>query len=214
MQFYETDESRGFVRGAKWHVLPGGGPLGAPPKPGAPFDDQWGPAFHSNRDTKFGRSFEWGIMAEDLPEESNRVVLHESMTDSDGIPAAKILYNYSENTKRLSEFHLDRATEAMQASGAASITARGLMTDRSQHNTGASLMATGHLMGTCRMGNDPKRSVVNQYGQSHDVPNLYIFDGSVFVTGAGFNPTGTLAAIALRSVQNLIRQRRNQEVAA
>lgn len=214
MQFYETDESRGFVRGAKWHVLPGGGPLGAPPKPGAPFDDQWGAAFHSNRDTKFGRSFEWGIMAEDLPEEHNRVVLHDSMTDSDGIPAAKILYNYSENTKRLSEFHLDRATEAMQASGAASITARGLMTDRSQHNTGASLMATGHLMGTCRMGNDPKRSVVNQYGQSHDVPNLYIFDGSVFVTGAGFNPTGTLAAIALRSVQNLIRQRRNQEVAA
>lgn len=214
MQFYETDESRGFVRGAKWHVLPGGGPLGAPPKPGAPFDEQWGAAFHANREGKFGKSFEWGIMAEDLPEESNRVVLHESMTDSDGIPAAKILYNYSENTKRLSQFHLDRATEAMQASGASRITARGLMTDRSQHNTGASLMATGHLMGTCRMGHDPKKSVVDQYGRSHDVPNLYIFDGSVFVTGAGFNPTGTIAAIALRSVENLIRQRRNQEVAA
>lgn len=214
MQFYETDERRGFVRGAKWHVLPGGGPLGAPPKPGAPFDDQWGAAFHTNRETKFGRSFEWGIMAEDLPEESNRVVLHESLTDSDGIPAAKIIYNYSENTRRLSEFHLDRATEAMQASGASKITARGLMTDRSQHNTGASLMATGHLMGTCRMGHDPKKSVVNQYGRSHDVPNLFIFDGSVFVTGAGFNPTGTIAAIALRSVEHLIRQRRNQEIAA
>jgi choline dehydrogenase-like flavoprotein len=213
MQFYETDESRGFVRGAKWHVLPGGGPLGAPPKPGAPFDEQWGQAFHANRDAAFGKSFEWGVMAEDLPEEGNRVVLDDKQTDSDGIPAAKILYNYSENTKRLSEFHLARAKEAMEAAGATSTTVRSLLTDRSQHNTGASLMATGHLMGTCRMGNDPKRSVVNQYGQAHDVPNLYVFDGSVFVTSSGFNPTGTISAIALRSVKNLIAERRNTKVA-
>jgi len=214
MQFYETDPSRGFVRGAKWHVLPGGGPLGSPPDPGAPFDEQWGEAFHRKREAVFGKSFEWGIMAEDLPEHSNRVVLHDDLTDSDGIPAAKILYNYSENTRRLSEFHLARATEAMEASGASSVTVRPLMEDRSQHNTGASLMATGHLMGTCRMGTDPRNSVVDQYGRSHDVPNLFIYDGSVFVTSSGFNPTGTIAAIALRSVEQLIKQRRNQEVAA
>ena len=214
MQFYETDESRGFVRGAKWHVLPGGGPLGGPPAPGRPFDEAWGPAFHQNRDRVFGRSFEWGIMAEDLPEESNRIILHPTLTDSDGVPAAKIIYNYSENTKRISTFHLARAKEAMEASGASSVTVRGLMTDRSKHNSGASLMATGHLMGTCRMGNDASRSVVNQWGQAHDVPNLYIFDGSVFVTGAGFNPTGTIAAVALRSVKHFIANRRDQEVAA
>lgn len=214
MQFYETDTSRGFVRGAKWHVLPGGGPLGAPPDPGRPFDEAWGEAFHKNRERVFGRSFEWGIMAEDLPEETNRVTLHPDLSDSDGIPAAKILYEYSENTKRLSEFHLDRAKEAMEASGATSMTVRPLITDRSQHNTGASLMATGHLMGTCRMGDDPERSVVNQWGQAHDVPNLFIYDGSVFVTSSGFNPTGTICAVALRAVKHLIAERRNQKVAA
>ena len=102
----------------------------------------------------------------------------------------------------------------MEAAGAKSITVRPLMTDRSQHNTGASLMATGHLMGTCKMGNDPKNSVVNQWGQAHDVPNLFIFDGSVFVTSGGFNPTGTLCAVALRSVRHFIAERRNQKVAA
>jgi choline dehydrogenase-like flavoprotein len=214
MHFYETDAKRGFVRGAKWHVLPGGGPLGGPPKPGRPFDEAWGESFHRNRESVFGRSFEWGIMAEDLPEEANRVELHSTLTDSDGIPAAKIVYNYAENTKRLSQFHLARATEAMEASGATSVTVRPLMTDRSEHNTGASLMATGHLMGTCRMGDDPSASVVNQWGQAHDVPNLFVYDGSVFVTSAGFNPTGTICAVALRSVKHLIANRRDQEAAA
>lgn len=214
MHFYETDAKRGFVRGAKWHVLPGGGPLGGPPKPGRPFDEAWGESFHRNRERAFGRSFEWGIMAEDLPEESNRVELHPTLTDSDGIPAPKIVYDYSENTKRLSEFHLARAKEAMEASGATSVTVRPLMTDRSEHNTGASLMATGHLMGACKMGNDPRTSVVNQWGRAHDVPNLFVYDGSVFVTSAGFNPTGTICAVALRSVKHLIANRRDQEVAA
>jgi choline dehydrogenase-like flavoprotein len=71
-----------------------------------------------------------------------------------------------------------------------------------------------HLMGTCRMGASPDKSVVDQYGRSHDIPNLYIYDGSVFVTSSGVNPTGTIAAIALRSVQHLIANRRNLEVAA
>jgi choline dehydrogenase-like flavoprotein len=214
MQFYETDAKRGFVRGAKWHVLPGGGPLGGPPTPGLPLDEQWGEAFHRRQRKEFGRSFEWGIMADDLPEETNRVVLDPDLTDSDGVPAPKIIYNYTENTKRLAAFHLERATEAMYASGAVDVTVRPLMTDRTQHNTGASLMATGHLMGSCRMGTDPQRSVVNQWGQAHDVPNLFIYDGSVFVTSSGFNPTGTICAVALRCAKHMIAERRNQKVAA
>lgn len=80
--------------------------------------------------------------------------------------------------------------------------------------TGASLRATGHLMGTCKMGNDPATSVVNQWGQAHDVPNLFVYDGSVFVTSAGFNQTGTICAVALRSVKHLIANRRDMKVAA
>ena len=71
-----------------------------------------------------------------------------------------------------------------------------------------------HLMGTCRMGTDPRHSVVDPWGRAHDVPNLFIYDGSVFVTSSGFNPTGTIAAVALRSVRHLIAARAEQKVAA
>jgi choline dehydrogenase-like flavoprotein len=104
---------------------------------------------------------------------------------------------------KLIDFHLERAKEATLAAGAVAMSVTPLMRD-----------CGWHLMGTSRMGVDPKRSVVDQWGRAHDVPNLYVYDGSVFVTSSGFNPTGTICAIALRSVKHLIAQRRNQEVAA
>jgi choline dehydrogenase-like flavoprotein len=54
-----------------------------------------------------------------------------------------------------------------------------------------------HLLGTARMGTDPERSVVNEWGRSHDVKNLFIVDGSIFVTSGGVNPTSTIQALAL-----------------
>jgi choline dehydrogenase-like flavoprotein len=54
-----------------------------------------------------------------------------------------------------------------------------------------------HLMGTARMGRDPRHSVVNEWGRCHDVKNLFIVDGSIFVTSAGVNPTSTIQALAL-----------------
>jgi choline dehydrogenase-like flavoprotein len=210
MQFYETDRSRGFVRGAKWQVRPfgvSGGPLGSVlfqefgVSGGAakPLEQKWGVALHRAMRKSLGRSFEWGIQGEDLPEEANRVELDPELTDSDGIPSPKIFYRLSENSRRLMAFHIEKAKEAMLASGAIDLSV-------------APLLPSGHLMGTCRMGHNPERSVVNQWGNAHDVPNLHIYDGSVFVTSSGFNPTGTIAAIALRSVKHLIAERRNQKV--
>jgi len=63
-----------------------------------------------------------------------------------------------------------------------------------------------HLMGTARMGTDPARSVVNEWGRSHDVKNLFIVDGSIFVTSAGVNPTCTIQALALY-IADSIKQR-------
>ena len=63
--------------------------------------------------------------------------------------------------------------------------------------TPALLNYPGHLLGTCRMGDDPERSVVNAWGRSHDVKNLFIVDGSIWVTGGGVNPTSTIQALAL-----------------
>jgi choline dehydrogenase-like flavoprotein len=60
-----------------------------------------------------------------------------------------------------------------------------------------------HLLGTCRMGVDPSESVTNQWGQTWDVPNLYIMDGSLLPTGAAVNPTSTIGALALRNATHL-----------
>jgi choline dehydrogenase-like flavoprotein len=204
MQFYETDKSRGFVRGAKWQVMPSGGPLGLRAAYGGrALEEAWGVNLHRNTKRVFGHAFEWGIIAEDLPEESNRVVLDPTLTDSDGIPAPKLIYKNSENTRKLIDFHLARAQEAMKAAGAVSMTTTPLMRD-----------CGWHLMGTARMGEDPGTSVVDPYGKAHDVPNLFVYDGSNFVTSSGFNPTGTICAIALRCVKHLIANRRDQEIAA
>jgi len=203
MQFYETDESRGFVRGAKWQVMPTGGPLGFRSiHAGGPLEEAWGEAFHAKTARTLGKSFEWGIIVEDLPEETNRVELDPEMTDADGVPSPKIIYKTSENTHRLIDFHLARQREAMEASGAIATTETALMRD-----------SGWHIMGTARMGNDPRTSVLNQWCQSHDIPNLHVLDGSTFVTSSGFNPTGTICAIALRAVSHMLENRGAMEVA-
>ncbi|MGO4001480.1 GMC family oxidoreductase [Pseudomonas fluorescens] len=203
MEFYETDTRRDFVRGAKWQVMPSGGPLGLRAAYGGkPLEESWGANLHRNTARTFGRSFEWGITAEDLPDENNRIILDSRLTDSDGVPAPKILYRNSENTKLMLDFHLKRAHEAMDAAGAVSMTETSLMRD-----------CGWHLMGTARMGNDPATSVVDQWGRSHDVPNLFILDGSIFVTSGAANPTATITAIALRAVKHLVSEARNQKVA-
>lgn len=204
MEFYETDKSRGFVRGAKWNLMPSGGPLGMRSGYGGrPVEDTFGVNFHKNLKKVFGRSFEWGIIAEDLPDHANRVILDPTLTDSDGIPAPKLQYKSSDNTTKLIDFHVARAVEAHEASGATSIEVTKLMRD-----------CGWHLLGTAKMGNDPKDSVVDQWGRAHDVPNLFIIDGSVFPTSSGGNPTATIMANALRSMRHLIENRSSQVASA
>ena len=67
-------------------------------------------------------------------------------------------------------------------------------------------LAGWHLLGTARMGTDPERSVVNEWGRSHDVRNLFIVDGSVFVTSGGVNPTTTIQAVALYIADTMKRR--------
>lgn len=216
-QFYETDHSRDFVRGAKWQVMPAGGPLGnrsgygGHAEAGAGMDPTagndplsgWGEEFHRQAKRTFGRSFEWGLIAEDLPDPNNQVTLSENLVDSDGLPAPKVIYKTSENTRKLLDFHLARAREAHQAAGAIETYDTPLMRD-----------CGWHLLGTARMGEDPENSVVDPFGRSHDVPNLFVYDGSTFVTSTGMNPTATIAALTLRNVRALLANRRHQKVAS
>ncbi|MBB1158123.1 GMC family oxidoreductase [Amycolatopsis dendrobii] len=201
-QFYETDTDRGFVRGAKWSLAPTGGPLNAalPTRAG---EEVWGPAHHEHVRRHLGRTISWGIFGEDLPDEENRVTVGTGLADSSGIPAPRIDYSVSENSRRLLDFHIARATESLRAAGARDVATESLMR-----------YSGWHLLGTARMGTDPATSVVDEYGKSHDIPNLYIVDGSVFVTSGGVNPTSTIAALALRTTEHLISNRRNQPVPA
>ena len=126
-------------------------------------------------------------VCEDLPELSNEVVLDPTLRDPDGVPAAKVNYRLSDNSKQMMQFALARAREVFMAAGATSIM-------REQ----APLPGGGwHNLGTTRMGTDPSSSVVNEWGRSHDVKNLFIIDGSIFVTSAAVNPTSTIQALAL-----------------
>ncbi|HEY7545718.1 MAG TPA: GMC oxidoreductase, partial [Blastocatellia bacterium] len=69
-----------------------------------------------------------------------------------------------------------------------------------------------HLLGTCRMGNDPKSSVVDKYHRAHDVQNLFICDGSSFVTSGRGQPTCTIQALAFRAADHIIRMAKNGEI--
>ena len=73
-------------------------------------------------------------------------------------------------------------------------------------------MGQAHLLGTARMGTDPTTSVVDRNGRTHDVPNLYIVDGSVFVTSSANNPTGTICALAKRTAAHIRESARLQKV--
>lgn len=199
-EFYETDESRGFVRGAKWALSPVGGPLNhvLPMRAGT---EVWGSAHHELVARTFGRGATWAIFGEDLPEESNRVEIDPDLTDGDGVPAPRVTYRIGDNSRRLMDFQVARAEESLRASGAVEVTAANLLR-----------YSGWHLMGTARMGEDPGSSVVDPDQRAHDVPNLYIVDGSVFVTSSGVNPTCTICALALRAADRMVKGRREQAV--
>jgi choline dehydrogenase-like flavoprotein len=135
-----------------------------------------------------------GLLAicEDLPDPDNRVTLDPELRDAHGIPAPRIDYRLGENSRRMLEHGAARAKQALEAAGAKLVLAEAPMR-----------VAGWHLMGTARMGADPASSVVNEWGRCHDVRNLFIVDGSVFVTAAAVNPTNTIQALALHSADLL-----------
>ncbi len=200
LEFAETRKDTNFYRGAKWQLMGMGGPLATVGAwPWGDTENVWGENFHATVQKRFGHSAYWGIMAEDLPEESNMVTLDPDRTDAEGMPAAKVRYKISQNTTDLMAFNQARATESMKEAGAYEVLTQPLMRE------------TGwHILGTVRMGHDPRDSVVDSFGRSHDVPNLFVMDGSVMPTSGAVNPTGTVAALALRNAEAIIANRREQ----
>lgn len=146
----------------------------------------WGDGHHGAYRKLYNRITGMVAICEDLPEEHNRVTLDPELKDSNGIPAPRIEYTLSENSRKMLDHAVARATEVLKAAGAREVYSEAPMS-----------VAGWHLMGTARMGRDPKRSVVNEWGRAHDVKNLFVIDGSIFVTSAGVNPTRTIQTLAL-----------------
>ena len=192
-EFYETNPEHDFIRGYELQILSyGNAPLAAALGGLMGQKVAWGEDHHDEFKQRFGHSVGIAIMSEDLPEEHNMVTLDSEMTDSDGIPAPKINYTVSENTAKMLQHGVARATEIMEAAGATKVFSSTL-----RRNAG------WHLLGTARMGEDPETSVVDRWGRTHDVSNLFIIDGSIFTTSACVNPTSTIQALALRTADYL-----------
>ena len=131
-----------------------------------------------------------GMVGEVMPQRRNEVRLHPVERDQYGLPVPHILFTYHENDRRLIAHAIDRMEEIMDSAGGVDIWSA----DR-----------TAHLLGTCRMGLTRDDSVVDADCRTHDVPNLFICDGSVFPTSTGVNPSLTIEAIAARTADRIGR---------
>ena len=185
--FYETDLSMGFVRGYTLNSH-GSRPLGLAKnltsKAGI-----WGQKLHDiMRDFNFYGQIT--LVGEVLPDINNSVTL-SSEKDEYGIPRPVVTFSYGENDNKLITHGVQKAQEILGAMGG---------------EPAFVIPDTGHLMGGCRMGNDPSTSVVDEFCRSHDIPNLYICSAAVFVTSGGCNPTETVMAVAARTADYIIRE--------
>lgn len=185
-EFHETDLKQGFVRGFTFQIGRGGAPLHTALGSQPGYRIPWGSNHREKFTERYSHNLNISVCGEDLPEQHNRVVLDHNLKDSHGIPGARIEYTLGTNSSKIMDKGIERAKEALQAAGAYEVVINPLLRE-----------SGWHLLGTTKMGGNSDNSVVDGVGRAHDVKNLFIIDGSVFVTSGSVNPTSTIQAIAL-----------------
>lgn len=204
MDFYEADAKRGFY---------GGGVLDARPFLNSypimfgmsgidPELPQWGTEYKRLLERNFTRNMTIIGNTTSLAQLSNNVTLDPDKKDGFGRPLARMTYKDHADDHAIARFLQEKALEIFTAAGA-------------NHYWGepvADQRLGAHLLGTCRMGDDPKTSVVDRYHRSHDIENLFICDGSSFVTSGRGQPTMTIQALAFRAAEHIARFARNGEI--
>jgi choline dehydrogenase-like flavoprotein len=179
------DSSRGFLGGYYMETLAlGPAFLAAFVEPGS-----WGPQFTTILDAYDNTAGMW-IVGEDMPQESNRVTLNPAVQDQWGLPAPDVHFQDHPNDVAMREHGYSRADLLYEAVGALGT-----------HHT-PPYPAT-HNLGTCRMSERPEDGVLDKWGEAHDVPGLFVSDGSVMTTGAAANPTLTIVALAIRQAEHI-----------
>ncbi len=193
--FYEADPARGFY---------GGGGIDARPlfaatpinfanfsiPPGTP---KWGAEYKDMLASNFNHQMALVGSTTSLPLDSNNVTLDPTHKDPWGRPSIRVTYKDHPDDLAMASFLQDRAMELFDAAGAIKSWRYGVH----GQDGGA------HLMGTCRMGNDPESSVIDKFHRTHDIPNLFLCDGSSFVTSGRGQPTMTIMALAFRAAEHI-----------
>jgi choline dehydrogenase-like flavoprotein len=199
---YELDPKLGLYGGGgfdfRFANTPIGFAFGGLP-PGTP---RWGPVFKREMAKQFNRTLMAYGHTTSLPVASNSISLDPSMKDAWGIPAIRMTYQDHAHDLRLYKYFAEKSEQLLLAAGAT----------RAWQLPVESQQFSVHLLGTARMGNDPRTSVVDQYNRAHDVKNLFVVDGSSLVTSGRGQPTMTIQALAFRAGENIARFAKRGEV--
>lgn len=196
---YELDPKLGFIGGGgydfRYPFPPILSALNVPPD--AP---QWGAEFKATVRRLHTRAVQcWGHWTQ-LPSETNRVDLDPDAKDGWGLPAIRVTFREHEHDLRMYKYVHDLGAELMKAAGAVRTWGQA-----PGDNPGGAV----HLLGTCRMGNDARVSVIDRFHRAHDVPNLFIADGSSLVTSTRGQPTLTIQALAYRAADLVVKAARS-----
>jgi choline dehydrogenase-like flavoprotein len=183
------DPSRGFAGGYEMETLPGFGLAGVASNTIA---GAWGPEYAKVIEMYDHFAGMW-LVGEDLPQSGNGVMLHAAEKDKHGMPVPVVHFKDHANDIAMRNHAYKAGTAVYQSLGATQVFE--LPPFPSTHN-----------MGTCRQSEKAQDGVCNKYGQTHDVANLFISDGSQFTTGGAENPTLTIVALAIRQADYLADQ--------
>ncbi len=163
----------------------------------------YGEELQKKLDSYSGSGFSTSIMGEVLARYENHVSIDQNVVDAWDIPALRIETKYSANEFNMSRDAVDTSIALAEAAGF-----EVLSKNYDPNPPGYSI----HELGTCRMGDDPKTSVLNKWSQSHDIKNLFVVDGASFVSSGWQNPTITIVALAMRASEYLAEQMRQGNV--
>ena len=192
--YYRSDPKRGFYGGgaidARFDYYPAGFALHGMP-PDAP---KWGAEYKQMLRTYFTHTMSLLAHTSSLAQLKNTITLDPEVKDAWGLPAVRVTFDFHADDLAAMNWVLKKQVEILEAAGAKKIWTLPVQDQ----------MPSRHLMGTCRMGSDPNRSVVDRFHRAHDVPNLLIVDGSSFVTSARQQPTATIQALAYRAAEYAI----------
>jgi choline dehydrogenase-like flavoprotein len=185
-----TDKHPDFIRG--YHFQGG---AGCSDYPGHAHETAgFGAAFKKTVRDLYPTPIGFGGFGEVLARYENQVELDPEMKDAWGVPVLRFNYRFGDNELKMAKDMCDSIEEMLHEAGAEEI-----RINRNPLTPGWSI----HELGTARMGDDPKTSVTNSFGQTHDVKNLFLADGSIFVSAANQNPTWTILALSMRGSEYL-----------